>query len=137
MDHGLAVRKSARCNATVYRCPSSLKSTVKPPIKDTLKEDKSSNKGQTESTLHTLYKIISERGQPLYKGLVPRMSLLRGSTYIKAARSAYLRVEIFKGFAVYFKNFAGTGSIRKYEYQLPICEIDIENESPIREIYNP
>ena len=89
------------------------------------------------SCIHTLYKIISERGQPLYKGLVPRMSLLRGSTYIKAARSAYLRVEIFKGFAVYFKNFAGTGSIRKYEYQLPIFEIDIENESPIREIYNP
>ena len=37
---------------------------MKPPIKDTLKEDKPPNKGHTKSTLvHTLYKITSERGQ--------------------------------------------------------------------------
>ena len=36
---------------------------LKPLIKDTPKEDKPPNKGQ-----HTLYKITSERGQPLYKG---------------------------------------------------------------------
>ena len=39
---------------------------MKPLIKDTLKEDKL----PTEDTpnVHTLYKITSERGQPLYKG---------------------------------------------------------------------
>ena len=44
--------------------------TVKPPIKDTPKEDKTPNKGQAESThVYTLYgKITSEREQPLYKG---------------------------------------------------------------------
>ena len=44
--------------------------TVKPPIKDTPKEDKPPNKGQAESaSVYTLYrKITSERGQPLYKG---------------------------------------------------------------------
>ena len=56
---------------------------VKPDI---LKEDKSLNKGQSESTLaYTLYrKITFERGQPLYllrtKRLVPKVSLLRGFT---------------------------------------------------------
>ena len=39
-------------------------------IKDTPKEDKPLNKGQAESTfvyiIHTLQKITSERGQPLY-----------------------------------------------------------------------
>ncbi len=41
-----------------------------PPIKDTLKEDKPPNKGQTKSTdvVYNLCKITSERGQPLYKG---------------------------------------------------------------------
>ena len=43
--------------------------TVKPPIKDTPKEDKPPSKGHTICTLvYTLYKITSERGQPLYKG---------------------------------------------------------------------
>ena len=48
---------------------SLLMDTVKPPIRDTPKEDKPPNKGQAESTLvYTLYgkwKITSERGQPL------------------------------------------------------------------------
>ena len=38
--------------------------TVKPPIKDSLKEDKPSNKGRAESThVYTLY-----RGSPLKEG---------------------------------------------------------------------
>ncbi len=48
--------------------------TVKPPIKDTPREDTPLNKGQTKSILvYTLYiyKITSERGQPLYKGQNP------------------------------------------------------------------
>ena len=49
----------------LYSCAYS----VKPPIKDTPKEDKPPNKGQAESTLVYTHIIVitSERGQPLYK----------------------------------------------------------------------
>ncbi len=50
-------------NAWLQEVATRLASTVKPPIKDALKEDKPLNKGQT--------KITSERGQPLYKGQNP------------------------------------------------------------------
>ena len=49
--------------------------TVKPPIKDSLKEDKPPNKGQVKSIL--LYTHFMEQRT---KRLVPKVSLLRGST---------------------------------------------------------
>ena len=45
--------------------------TVKPPIRNTPKEDKPSTSQQRTHPMyciHTLYKITSRRGQPLYKG---------------------------------------------------------------------
>ncbi len=43
--------------------------TVKPPIKDTLKEDNLPTKDNLKfPSIHTPYKITSERGQPPYKG---------------------------------------------------------------------
>ena len=49
-------------------CTCKLLCTVKPPIKDTPKEeDKPPNKGQAEST-HVYTFFTSKRGQPLYKG---------------------------------------------------------------------
>ncbi len=70
--------------------------TVKPPIKDTPKEDKPPNKGQTKSTLdiYTLYKITSERGQPLYKGQNAGSQvcpLFGGSTVLKSLHTAYFQ----------------------------------------------
>ncbi len=49
---------------------SSGMSTVKPPIKDTPREEKPPNKGQNQKypSIYTPYKITSERGQPLHKG---------------------------------------------------------------------
>ena len=67
--------------------------TVKPLIKDTPKEDKPLNKGQTKCTIvYKLYKITSERGQPLYKGQnaghgYQSMSTCRGSTVIQSTTS--------------------------------------------------
>ena len=55
---------------------------LKPPIKDTPKEDKPPNKGRAECThACTLYRITSERGQPLYKTAGPEgVLILKGYT---------------------------------------------------------
>ena len=60
-------------------------STVEPPIKDTLKEDKPPYKGWCKCTLeYTLYITTSERGQPLngQNGWSQTCPLFRGSTGI-------------------------------------------------------
>ena len=58
--------------------------TVRPPIKDTLKEDKPPNKGQAESIcVYTLYRkspLKEDNFSIKDKWLVPKVSLLRGST---------------------------------------------------------
>ena len=64
-DEPLLRKKKNYINCQIQTCI-----TVKPLVKDTLKEDNISTKDDLKVPFyaHSIYEITSERGQPLYKG---------------------------------------------------------------------
>ena len=118
-------------------------STVKPPIKDTPKEDKPPNKGQAESTLvYTLYRKSPLKEDNLStkdkKRLVPKVSLLRGSTvlpYIQrmAGLQWYLTIKDTLGPAILSFIRGSTSDIKNI---LQLISAPFENSAlRVREIY--
>ena len=69
--------------------------TLKPQIKNTPKEDKPPNKGQAESThVYTLCRkspLKEDNLSTKYKRLVPKVSLLRGSTVITLLKTTCIK----------------------------------------------